>query len=139
MKTCRCNVCPIKPHFYIVKLGCTVVNLFLLFFYPKHKLWAPRRGGSNVYPQSMFLAKYRNCSGDFFSVRFASQKISVYCMGMFSKCDTTHWKRHEHLALYVYICLINLFFVLCCRCTLLLISLTLIIACVGTIRFVFYV
>ena len=30
-KTCPCNVYPLEPHFYIVKLGYGVVYLFFLF------------------------------------------------------------------------------------------------------------
>ena len=58
MKTCPCNVYPLEPHFYIAKLGYAVVYLFFLFLlqnidcgYPLEPL---RRGGSNVYTQSMF-------------------------------------------------------------------------------------
>ena len=32
-KTCPCNEYPLKPHFYMVKLGYAGVNLFFLFFY----------------------------------------------------------------------------------------------------------
>ena len=42
MKTYLYNFDPLKPHFYIVKLGFTEVYIIL------------RRGGSNEYPQSMF-------------------------------------------------------------------------------------
>ena len=49
-KTCPCNVYPLKPHFYIVKLGFVGVYLFFLFLLQN----IDRRGGSNVYPQSMF-------------------------------------------------------------------------------------
>ena len=30
-KTCPCNVYPIEPHFYVVKLGYARVYLFFLF------------------------------------------------------------------------------------------------------------
>ena len=60
-KTCTCNVYPLKPHFYIAKLGFAGVNLFFLFLLQNidcgYSLEPPRRGGSNVYPQSMFLSK----------------------------------------------------------------------------------
>ena len=53
-----CNEYPLKPHFYIVKLGYTGVYLFFLFLLQNidcgYSLEPPRRGGSNVYPQSMF-------------------------------------------------------------------------------------
>ena len=88
-KTCPCNEYPLKPHFYIVKLGFAGVYLFFLFLLQNidceykeifkvvkyenfplknidiflifaqnidcgYSLEPPRRGGSNVYPQSMF-------------------------------------------------------------------------------------
>ena len=57
-KTCLYNFDPLKPHFYIVKLGFTGVYIIFLISAQKHKLWVlvrpPRRGGSNDYPQSMF-------------------------------------------------------------------------------------
>ena len=49
---------PLKPHFYIVKLGFTGHSLFFLFLLKNidcgYSLEPPRRGGSNEYPQSMF-------------------------------------------------------------------------------------
>ena len=57
-KTCPCNVYPLEPHFYIEKLGFAGVYLFFLFLLQNidcgYSLEPPRRGGSNVYPQSMF-------------------------------------------------------------------------------------
>ena len=57
-KTCPCNVYPLKPHFYIVKLGFAGVYLLFLFLLQNidcgYSLEPPRRGVSNVYPQSMF-------------------------------------------------------------------------------------
>ena len=50
--TCPCNVYPLKPHFYIAKLGFVGVYLFFLFFIQNidcgYSLEPPRRGGSNV-------------------------------------------------------------------------------------------
>ena len=54
MKTCPYNFDPLKPHFYIVKLGFTGLYIIFLISAKKHRLWVPRRGGSNEYPQSMF-------------------------------------------------------------------------------------
>ena len=58
MKTCLCNVYPLELHFYIAKLGYAGVCLFFLFLLQNidcgYSLEPPRRGGSNVYPQSMF-------------------------------------------------------------------------------------
>ena len=57
-KTCPCKVYPLIPLFYIVKLGYAGVYLFFLFLLQNidcgYSLEPPRRGGSNVYPQSMF-------------------------------------------------------------------------------------
>ena len=44
------NFDPLKPHFYIVKLGFTVV--YIIFFY-----FCSKRSSSNKYPQSMFWAE----------------------------------------------------------------------------------
>ena len=74
-KTYLYNFAPIKPHFYIVKLGFTGCILFFLNSAQKHRLWVlvrtasargshceyslepHRRGGSNEYPQFMFWAE----------------------------------------------------------------------------------
>ena len=57
-KTCLYNFDPLKPHFYIVKLGFTGVDIIFLFLLKNidcgYTLELPRRGGSNDYPQSMF-------------------------------------------------------------------------------------
>ena len=57
-KTRRYNIDPLKPHFYVIKLGFTGYTLFFLFLLKNidcgYSLEPPRRGGSNVYPQSMF-------------------------------------------------------------------------------------
>ena len=62
---------PYKPHFYIVKVGFAGVYLFFFIFAPNTDCWyslePPRRGGSNVYPQSMFGAKIRKKYHFFFS------------------------------------------------------------------------
>ena len=58
MKTSPCNVYPREPHFYIAKLGYAGVHLFFLFLLQNidcgYSLEPPHRGGSNVYPQSLF-------------------------------------------------------------------------------------
>ena len=57
-KTYLYNVDPLKPHFYIVKLGFTGVYIIFLIFAQNmdcgYSLEPPRRGGSNEYLQSMF-------------------------------------------------------------------------------------
>ena len=56
-KICPCNVYPLESQFYIAKLGYAGVYLFFLFLLQNigcgYSLEA-RRGGSNMYPQSMF-------------------------------------------------------------------------------------
>ena len=59
MKTYLYNFDPIKPHFYIVKLGFTGVCIIFSYFCSKnidggYSLEPPRQGGSNEYPQSVF-------------------------------------------------------------------------------------
>ena len=60
-KTYLYNFDPLKPHFYIVKLGFTGVYIIFLISAQNidcgYSLEPPRRGGSNEYPQSMFWAK----------------------------------------------------------------------------------
>ena len=57
-KTCLYNSDPLKPHFYIVKLGFAGVYIIFLISAQNidcgYSLEPPRRGGSNEYPQSMF-------------------------------------------------------------------------------------
>ena len=57
-KTCLYNFDPLKPHFYIVKLGFTGVYIIFLISAQNidcgYSLEPPRRGGSNEFPQSMF-------------------------------------------------------------------------------------
>ena len=56
-KTYLYNFDPLKPHFYIVKLGFTGVYIIFLISAQKQIVGTrepPRRGGSNEYPQSMF-------------------------------------------------------------------------------------
>ena len=57
-KTCLYNFDPLKPHFYIVKLGFTGVYINFLISAQNidcgYSLEPPRRGGSYDYPQSMF-------------------------------------------------------------------------------------
>ena len=55
------NFYPLKPHFYIVKLGFTWVYIIFLISAQNidcwHSLEPPRPGGSNEYQQSMFWAE----------------------------------------------------------------------------------
>ena len=45
-KTCLCNFDPLKPHFYIVKLGFTGVYIIFLISDQKHRLWVLVRTAS---------------------------------------------------------------------------------------------
>ena len=57
-KICLYNFDPLKPHFYIVKLGFVGVYIIFLILLKNidyvYSLEPPRRGGSNEYPQSIF-------------------------------------------------------------------------------------
>ena len=82
-KTCLYNFDPIKPHFYIVKLGFTGVYIIFSYFCSKHWLWVlvrtARRGGSNEDPHSMFWAEIWKISEFFISIfSFLVIKFSVY-------------------------------------------------------------
>ena len=76
---------PLKPHFYIVKLGFTGVYIIFFFLLKNidygYSLEPPRRGGSNEYPQSMFWAEIWKIS-QFLSEKkknhFLVVKFSVY-------------------------------------------------------------
>ena len=84
MKPYLYNFDPLKPHFYIVKLGFTGVYIIFLISAQKHRLWyslePPRRGGSNEYPQSMFWAEIWKKKIEFLSENFhiLVVKCSVY-------------------------------------------------------------
>ena len=73
-KTCLYNFDPLKPHFYLVKLGFT--GVYIIFLIPAqnidcgYSLEPPRRGGSNEYPHSMFWAEILKIS-EFFIWKFS--------------------------------------------------------------------
>ena len=46
-KTCLYNFDPLKPHFYIVKLGFTGVYIIFLISAQKHRLWVLVRTASS--------------------------------------------------------------------------------------------
>ena len=82
-KTCPCNVYPLKPHFYIAKLGYAGVYLFFLLLLQNidcgYTLEPPRRGGSTVYPQSMFWSKNKkNIKIFLMKFSFFKRKKSLY-------------------------------------------------------------
>ena len=74
---------PLKPHFYIVKLGFTGVYIIFLISAQNvdcgYSLEPPRTGGSNKYPQSMFWAEIWKIS-EFLSknFQFLEMKFSMY-------------------------------------------------------------
>ena len=82
-KTCLYNVDPLKPHFYIVKVGFTEVYIIFLISAQNidcgYSLEPPRGGGSNEYPQSVFLSRnkknIRILSENFLSFFFFGGKI----------------------------------------------------------------
>ena len=82
-KTCLYNFDPLKPHFYIIKLGFTGVYIIFQISAQNrdcgYSLEPPRRCGSNEYPQSMFWAEIWKIS-DFFiwKFQFWVVKLSVY-------------------------------------------------------------
>ena len=73
-KTYLYNFEPLKPHFYIVKLGFTGVYIIFIISAQNidcgYSLEPPRRGGSNEYPQSMFWAEIWKIS-EFFIWKFS--------------------------------------------------------------------
>ena len=46
-KTCQYNIDPLKPHFYIVKLGFTGVYIIFVISAQKHRLWVLVRTASS--------------------------------------------------------------------------------------------
>ena len=60
-KLCLSNYDPLKPHFNIEKLGfsgvCGICFISAQNTDSGYSLEPPRRGGSNEYPQSMFLSR----------------------------------------------------------------------------------
>ena len=83
MKTYLYNFDPLKPHFYIVKLGITGVYIIFLISAQKHKLWVLVRTAllreSNKHPQSMFWAEIWKISEFFiWKLSFFGDEISIY-------------------------------------------------------------
>ena len=80
-KTRLYNFDPLKPHFYIVKLGFTGVYIIFLFLLKNincgYSLEPPRRGSSNEYPQSMFWAEIWKIS-EFLSENFQFLEVKFF-------------------------------------------------------------
>ena len=103
-KTCLYNFDPLKPHFYIVKLGFTGVYIIFLISAKNidygYSLELPRWGGSNEYPYSMFRAEIGKCQ-NFLSENFTflDVKFSIYFwIGMFAlwDCMASLWWHIHH-------------------------------------------
>ena len=89
-KTCLYNSDPLKPHFYIVKLGFTEVYIIFLIFAQNidcgYLLEPPRRGGSNEYHNLYVLSKIYVLSKSMKNIRvflseifqFLEVKLSIY-------------------------------------------------------------
>ena len=83
MKTCLYNFDPLKPHFYIVKLGFTGVYIIFLIsaqnIHCGYSLEPPRRGGSNEYHNLCFEQKYEKYqSFSSKNFQFLEVKFSIY-------------------------------------------------------------
>ena len=101
-KTCLYNFDPLKPHFYIVKLGFTGVYIIFLISAQNtdcgYSLEPPRRGGSNEYPQSMFWAETWKISEFFFVVRSTVVLFVVFlCSGFRSPLSSFLGFHHENM------------------------------------------
>ena len=84
-KTCLYNFDPLKPHFYIVKLG--FIGVYIIFLISAqnidcgYSLEPPRRGGSNEYPQSTYvMSRSLKNIGSFYlkNFHYLVVKFSVY-------------------------------------------------------------
>ena len=98
-KTCLYNIDPIKPHFYVVKLGFTGVYIIFLIsaqnIHCGYSLEPLRRGGSNEYTQSMFRAEIWQKIQSFYSVFFFSfwnWKFLYIRIGVFSFGNVGCWR-----------------------------------------------
>ena len=83
-KTCLYNFDPLKPHFYIVKLGFTGVYIIFLISAQKHRLWvlvrtAPPRRFWRV-PTIYFLSRNTKNIRVFYlkNCRFLEVNVSIY-------------------------------------------------------------
>ena len=89
-KTHLYNFDPLKPHFYIVKLGFAGVQVIFLISAQNidcgYSLEPPRRGGSNEYQQSMFWAEIWKISQFFYLkiLNFWRKNFLYIWIGVFS-------------------------------------------------------
>ena len=81
-KTCLYNFDPLKPHFYLVKLGFTEVNIIFLISAQKYRLWVLVRTAEAVLMSTHNLCfeqkyeKYQNFLSEIF--HFLVVKFSLY-------------------------------------------------------------
>ena len=77
-KTCLYKFDPLKPHFYVVKLGFTGVYIIFLISAQKHRLWVPVRTAS--LHNLCFEQKYEKYQFFFSSenFQFLEVKFSIY-------------------------------------------------------------
>ena len=91
------NIDPFKPHFHIVKLGFTGVNIIFRIYAQNidcaYYLEPPQRGGSSEYLQSMFRTKIWKIS-EFFIWKlsvFGGEIFNIFGLNIFyfinSRCD----------------------------------------------------
>ena len=87
-KTYLYNFDPLKPHFYIAKLGFTGVYIIFLVSAQNidcgYSLEPPRRGGSNEYHNLCFEQKYEKISEFFLSENFQRWNFLYIWIGVFS-------------------------------------------------------
>ena len=79
MRTYLYNFDPLKPHFYIVKLGFTGVYTIFLIFAQKYRLWyslEPPRRVPTIYFLSRNMKKYQSFLSENF--QFLEVIFSIY-------------------------------------------------------------
>ena len=92
-KTCLYNFDPLKPHFYIVKLGFTGVYIIFFIFVQMHRLWV-----LTVYVLSRNMKNIRfSLSGDFqvFEVKYSitlNRRVFVMCLHVKPKPQPSNLK-----------------------------------------------
>ena len=73
-KTCLHNFDPLKPHFYIVKLGFTGVYIIFLISARKHRLWVLKSTHNLCFEQK--CEKYQSFLSEHF--QFLDVNFSIY-------------------------------------------------------------
>ena len=76
MKTFLYNFDPLKPHFYIVKLGFTGVYIIFLISAQKHRLWVLVRTALPIYVFNRNMKNFRVFLSEKF--QFLEVKFSIY-------------------------------------------------------------